>query len=166
MSNAVRLLEARHGSDVEAPRRRDKRGGGQAPASLDELLKAAVTGAVPVEDLLTLEAALTRLESVDPRAAEIVVFRFFAGMSNPEVADTWGCRSEPSRATGHTRARGSSASFLVSRTHCLALSLAERLSNSTVSGRPVRIAQRVCLFDPSMRSILSSTALRPYRAGS
>jgi len=42
---------------------------------------------VPVEDLLTLEAALTRLEGEDPRAAQVVALRFFSGMSSPEVAE-------------------------------------------------------------------------------
>ena len=41
---------------------------------------------MPVEDLLTLEAALTRLETVDPRAAQVVSLRFFSGLSAPEVA--------------------------------------------------------------------------------
>ena len=52
---------------------------------IGHLLKAAKTGAVPVEDLLTLEAALARLEALDPRAAEVVTLRFFSGMSVPEV---------------------------------------------------------------------------------
>ena len=42
---------------------------------------------VPVEDLLTLEGALTRLEAIDPRGAEIVTLRFYSGMSVPEVAE-------------------------------------------------------------------------------
>ena len=43
-----------------------------------------------VEDLLTLETALTRLESVDPRAAQVVSLRFFSGLSSPEVAEHLG----------------------------------------------------------------------------
>ena len=39
---------------------------------------------------MTLEAALTRFEAVDPRAAQIVVLRFFSGMSSPEVAEHLG----------------------------------------------------------------------------
>ena len=58
--------------------------------SLDELVKASTTHAVPVEDLLTLETALTRLEAVDPRAAQVVTLRFFSGMSSPEVAEHLG----------------------------------------------------------------------------
>ena len=67
--------------------KRDKRGGGVQPVALDDLLEAAATSAVPVEDLLTLESALTRLEAEDPRAAQVVALRFFSGMSSPEVAE-------------------------------------------------------------------------------
>jgi RNA polymerase sigma factor (sigma-70 family) len=45
---------------------------------------------VPVEELLALEGALTRLEAIDPRAAEIVSLRFFSGLSVPEVAEHMG----------------------------------------------------------------------------
>jgi RNA polymerase sigma factor (TIGR02999 family) len=76
--------------DYGRRQKRDKRGGGVQPASLDKLLEASTTGAVPVEDLLTLEAALTRLEVEDPRAAQVVMLRFFSGMSNPEVAEHLG----------------------------------------------------------------------------
>jgi RNA polymerase sigma factor (TIGR02999 family) len=76
--------------DYGRRQKRDKRGGGAHPVSLDNLLERGTTGAVPVEDLLTLEAALTRLEAVDPRAAQVVVLRFFSGMSNPEVAEHLG----------------------------------------------------------------------------
>ncbi len=53
-------------------------------------MKASETGAVPVEDLLSLETALTRLEAVDARAAQVVTLRFFSGMSSPEVAEYLG----------------------------------------------------------------------------
>jgi RNA polymerase sigma factor (TIGR02999 family) len=82
-AQAMRRLLVDHGRH----QKRDKRGGGAQPVAFDELLKAAATAAVPVEDLLTLEAALTRLEAEDPRAAQVVVLRFFSGMSNPEVAE-------------------------------------------------------------------------------
>jgi len=67
-----------------------KRGGRLPHVELDELLIASRTAAVPVEDLLTLEAALTRLEAIDPRGAEIVTLRFFSGLSVPEVAEHLG----------------------------------------------------------------------------
>ena len=34
-----------------------------------------------------LEDALTRLEAIDPRAAQVVSLKFFSGMSTPEVAE-------------------------------------------------------------------------------
>jgi RNA polymerase sigma factor (TIGR02999 family) len=82
-AQAMRRLLVDHGRR----QKRDKRGGGVQPVAWEDLLKAASTDAVPVEDLLTLEAALVRLEAIDPRAAEIVTMRFFAGMSSPEVAE-------------------------------------------------------------------------------
>jgi RNA polymerase sigma-70 factor, ECF subfamily len=53
-------------------------------------MQAAATQEVPVEDLLTLEEALTRLEAIDPRAAQVISLRFFSGMSSPEVAEHLG----------------------------------------------------------------------------
>src|SRR5688500_13999629 len=82
-AQAMRRLLVDHGRF----QKREKRGGGVQPVVLDDLLKAATTGAVPIEDLILLEAALTRLEAVDPRAAQVVALRFFSGMSNPEVAE-------------------------------------------------------------------------------
>src|SRR5689334_15522202 len=75
-AQAMRRLLVDHGRH----QKRQKRGGGVAAIQLDELVKAATTGAVPVEDLLTLESALTRLETVDPRAAQVVSLRFFSGL--------------------------------------------------------------------------------------
>jgi RNA polymerase sigma factor (TIGR02999 family) len=82
-AQAMRRLLVDHGRR----QKRDKRGGGAQPLSLDELLKAASTAAVPVEDLLALDAALARLEAIDPRAAQIITLRFFSGLSVPEVAE-------------------------------------------------------------------------------
>ena len=82
-AQAMRRLLVDHGRH----QKRDKRGGGAAPMPLDDLLNAAATGAVPIEDLLTLESALTHLEAEDPRAAQVVALRFFSGMSSPEVAE-------------------------------------------------------------------------------
>jgi len=82
-AQAMRRLLVDHGRH----QKREKRGGGVAPLSLDDIVKAGTTGEVPVEDLLTLEAALTKLEEVDHRAAQVVILRFFSGMSTPEVAE-------------------------------------------------------------------------------
>jgi RNA polymerase sigma factor (TIGR02999 family) len=85
-AQAMRRLLVDHGRH----QKRDKRGGGNQPVALDDLLLAATAGAVPVEDLLTLEAALTRLEAIDHRAAQVVILRFFSGMTSPEVAEHLG----------------------------------------------------------------------------
>jgi RNA polymerase sigma factor (TIGR02999 family) len=82
-AQAMRRLLVDHGRH----QKRDKRGGGVQPMPLDDLLNAAATGAVPIEDLLTLESALTKLEAEDPRAAQVVALRFFSGMSVPDVAE-------------------------------------------------------------------------------
>src|SRR5437773_12061548 len=54
-AQAMRRLLVDHGRH----QKRQKRGGGAQPVSLDDLLKAGTTGAVPLGDLLTLQAALT-----------------------------------------------------------------------------------------------------------
>ena len=82
-AQAMRRLLIDHGRH----QKRDKRGGGAQPVELNDLLNAAAAGPVPVEDLMTLEAALTRLEAVDARAAQVVTLRFFSGMSSREVAE-------------------------------------------------------------------------------
>jgi RNA polymerase sigma factor (TIGR02999 family) len=82
-AQAMRRLLIDHGRH----QKRQKRGGGAPNLVLDELLQAASTGGVPLEDLLTLEEALTRLESVDQRAAQVVVLKFFSGLSSSEIAE-------------------------------------------------------------------------------
>jgi len=70
---------------VDAARRKaaDKRGGGNAPVTLDESLRAAP---VRAEQLIRLEDALRELEQVDPRRARIVECRFFGGLTVEETA--------------------------------------------------------------------------------
>ena len=85
-AQAMRRILVDHGRH----QKRDKRGGGAQKVVLDDLLEAAATQAVPVEDLLTLEAALSKLEAIDARAAQVVVLRFFSGLTNPEVAEHLG----------------------------------------------------------------------------
>src|SRR5215510_16068193 len=82
-AQAMRRLLVDHGRH----QKRDKRGAGVQPLALDDIIKANTTGGVPIEDLLTLEDALTRLEAIDARAAQVVSLRFFSGMSSPEVAE-------------------------------------------------------------------------------
>ena len=105
-AQAMRRLLVDHGRH----QKRQKRGGGAAVLQLDELVKAATTGAVPVEDLLTLEAALTRLEGVDPRAAQVVSLRFFSGFVGAgsghapwRVAPDGGSRLDPRSRVAQAR---------------------------------------------------------------
>jgi RNA polymerase sigma factor (TIGR02999 family) len=83
---AMRRLLVDHGRH----QKRDKRGGGAQPLAFDTLFDAAESNAVPIEDLLTLEEALSRLEALDARAAEVVSLRFFGGMTSAEVAEHLG----------------------------------------------------------------------------
>jgi len=61
-----------------------KRGGGQAPANLDDLFVDVGTGQ-PVE-LQALDEALTRLAEIGERQARVVELRFFGGLSVEETA--------------------------------------------------------------------------------
>jgi RNA polymerase sigma factor (TIGR02999 family) len=68
-------------------KRRLKRGGGAAREELDESSLAAP--AVP-DDLVALDEALSQLTAVDPRAAELVNLRYFAGLTIPQAAEVLG----------------------------------------------------------------------------
>lgn len=63
---------------------RIKRGGRHERVALDE--GAARTAPAQTADLLALDEALTRLEAIDARKAQIVKLRFFAGLSLEETA--------------------------------------------------------------------------------
>jgi DNA-directed RNA polymerase specialized sigma24 family protein len=54
------------------------------------MLEEAVYLAEPVEDLLALDEALSRLADQDPAAAKLVTLRYFAGLSMPEAAAALG----------------------------------------------------------------------------
>jgi len=60
-----------------------KRGGGAARTVLDDDMASVDAVA---EEILDLDAALTRLGDVDARKVRIVEMKFFAGMTNEEVA--------------------------------------------------------------------------------
>lgn len=79
---------------VDAARRRTaaKRGGEARDLTLDERLAAGAGSpeATAPEDLIALDAALRELADVDPRKAEVVERRFFAGLSMVEVAEHLG----------------------------------------------------------------------------
>lgn len=74
---------------VDHARRRDaaRRGGGGQRLSLDDGLGLSTENET---DVLELHEALTRLEALDARQAQVVVMRFFGGLSAPEVAAVMG----------------------------------------------------------------------------
>jgi RNA polymerase sigma factor (TIGR02999 family) len=63
-----------------------KRGGGRQRVPLDEAHRVAESP----EGLLALDDALTRFAAEEPRKAELVKLRFFAGLSTPEAAAALG----------------------------------------------------------------------------
>jgi RNA polymerase sigma factor (TIGR02999 family) len=66
---------------------RQKRGGGRASVELWEA--AAALESDPAE-VLALDEALAKLREYDPRKAEIVQLRYFAGLSTDETAEVLG----------------------------------------------------------------------------
>ena len=64
-----------------------KRGGDHRRINADNLIVAFES---PAEDLLALSEALERLNSVDQRKHQIVMLRFFAGLTEEETAEILG----------------------------------------------------------------------------
>ena len=85
-AQAMRRVLIDHGRG----RRRQKRGGGEGHVTLHTWLNAVNDQPVDVEDALALDAALTKLATVDERQASIVEMRYFGGMTVPEVAEALG----------------------------------------------------------------------------
>jgi RNA polymerase sigma-70 factor, ECF subfamily len=70
--------------DFARSRDRIKRGGGLEQVSLDEAL--TMTADCPGE-LLNLDEALTTLSKLDERQSHVVELRFFAGLTEAEIAE-------------------------------------------------------------------------------
>jgi RNA polymerase sigma factor (TIGR02999 family) len=68
-------------------RRAQKRGGAVRMVDLDEVGNAS---SVDLEELLDLDQALIHLELKDKRQLEIVELRYFAGLTEEEIADVLG----------------------------------------------------------------------------
>lgn len=66
----------------------EKRGDGQRPFSLDERIDAAEDCAL--EEMVALDAALTRLSHLDQRLAQLVEMRYFGGLDEDEIAQLLG----------------------------------------------------------------------------
>jgi RNA polymerase sigma factor (TIGR02999 family) len=71
-------------------RKRQKRGGGRRKVTVDLGDLADIPLQSPVEDILALDEALRKLEQEEPRLVEVVKLRFFAGLTNREVAAALG----------------------------------------------------------------------------
>jgi RNA polymerase sigma factor (TIGR02999 family) len=74
---------------------REKRGGNTIRVSVDEEALASLANSLVIAsdhslDMIALDKALTDLEAKDPRASRVVEMRFFAGMSNEEIAEVLG----------------------------------------------------------------------------
>ncbi|MBT8336912.1 MAG: sigma-70 family RNA polymerase sigma factor [Gemmatimonadetes bacterium] len=65
-----------------------KRGGGEAPVTLEESLLGGAS--IDALQIIDLDDALGRLEAADPRAAKVVECRFFGGMDVEETATALG----------------------------------------------------------------------------
>ena len=61
-----------------------KRGGGAAALNLDETIDV---GSWRAREMIQLDDALTALQQIDPRKAEVIELRFFAGLSVAETAE-------------------------------------------------------------------------------
>jgi RNA polymerase sigma factor (TIGR02999 family) len=74
---------------IDRARRRNarKRGGDVSDISLDKALDLAQTRSA---DLLALDEALSRLQKLDSRQCQVVELRFFAGLTEEEIAEVLG----------------------------------------------------------------------------
>lgn len=74
---------------VDHARRRAavKRGDGWQRTTIDEFIPGRE---MPLDEVLALDDALERLDQQDPRLRQVVEYRFFAGMTEQEIADVLG----------------------------------------------------------------------------
>jgi RNA polymerase sigma factor (TIGR02999 family) len=72
--------------DIARRKQRVKHGGDRRRVDLDEALKVDE----PRDDVLAVDEALQKLAAVDPKKADLVKLRFFAGLTLPEAAEVLG----------------------------------------------------------------------------
>ncbi|TXH66550.1 MAG: sigma-70 family RNA polymerase sigma factor [Lysobacteraceae bacterium] len=84
------LMKAMRSAAIDEIRRRqaDKRGGGTDTMPLTDC--DALSTQAPLDELLALNNALDALESLSPRLAQVVEWRYFGGMSEDEIAAVLG----------------------------------------------------------------------------
>jgi RNA polymerase sigma factor (TIGR02999 family) len=83
-AHAMRALAIDHARRAGA----DKRGGGAAAIDIDQAFDVAE--AFPAE-LIALDAALDRLDAVNPRQRQVVEMHFFAGLTFGEIGELLEC---------------------------------------------------------------------------
>jgi len=77
--------------DYAKGRNAEKRGGADVVhVTLDGSAVADAGDGLEPVDLLQLETSLTRLADFNPRGAAVVQYRFFAGLTNEEIAEVLG----------------------------------------------------------------------------
>jgi RNA polymerase sigma factor (TIGR02999 family) len=77
--------------DYAKGRNAQRRGGrGTVHVTLDGQVAGTLSGALESLDLLQLETSLTRLAAFNPRGADVVQYRFFAGLTYEEIAEVMG----------------------------------------------------------------------------
>jgi RNA polymerase sigma factor (TIGR02999 family) len=74
--------------DAARARHRDKRGGGRSAVPIEEV--EAWLSDEEATEVLELEAGLARLRELHPRGADVVMHRYFAGLSLEESAQVLG----------------------------------------------------------------------------
>jgi RNA polymerase sigma factor (TIGR02999 family) len=67
-------------------RQRLKRGGPENPRPLDEDVGASLLADEEIDEVLAVDRLLMRLNDLDPRAARVVEYRIFAGLTLEETA--------------------------------------------------------------------------------
>lgn len=80
--------------DSARAHRSARRGRGATPVELDD---AMILVDAEADEMVALDDALERLETVNPRLVQIVEYRFFAGMTEEETADALGVTSRTVR---------------------------------------------------------------------
>ena len=82
--NAAALAMRRILLEHAAAKAAQKRGGGWARISLDDVAPAHDE---PPVDLISLDGALVRLKQLSPRQHQVVTLRFFAGLKDAQIAE-------------------------------------------------------------------------------
>jgi RNA polymerase sigma-70 factor, ECF subfamily len=82
-AQAMRRLLINHARGRSAK----KRGGGQEELQLDDVV---VIKEENYEQILAIDEALTRLAEFDPRSSQIVEMRYYAGLTDDEIAEVLG----------------------------------------------------------------------------